>query len=48
MTDEEAIRKVYDLAIKFLKLPVKDDELDALFKVRDLVQKWNKKVKGAD
>lgn len=37
MTDLEAIRKVYDLAVKFLKTPVTDDQLDALFKVRRMV-----------
>jgi hypothetical protein len=39
MTDLEAIRKVYELAIKHLKLPVADDQLDALFKVREMVMK---------
>jgi hypothetical protein len=37
MTDMEAIRKVYDLAVKFLKTPLTDDELDALFQVRAMV-----------
>jgi hypothetical protein len=37
MTDLEAIQKVYDLAIKFLRLPVADDQLDALFKVRAML-----------
>jgi hypothetical protein len=37
MTDSEAIRTVYDLAVKFLKSPLTDDELDALFKVRSMV-----------
>lgn len=37
MTDLEAIQKVYELAIKFLKLPVADDQLDALFRVREMV-----------
>jgi hypothetical protein len=39
MTDLEAIQKVYELAIKHLKLPVADDQLDALFKVREMVMK---------
>jgi hypothetical protein len=39
MTDLEAIQKVYELAIKYLKLPVADDQLDALFMVRELVMK---------
>lgn len=42
MTDLEAIRKVYDLAIKYMKLPVADDQLDALFKVRKMVMKENR------
>lgn len=39
MSDLEAIRKVYELAIRFLKLPVEDDQLDALFRVREIVMK---------
>lgn len=37
MTDLEAIQKVYELAIRFLKSPLTDTELDALFKVRRMV-----------
>jgi hypothetical protein len=44
MTDLEAIQKVYELAIKHLKLPVADDYLDALFKVREIVMG---KIEGA-
>lgn len=44
MTDLEAIRKVYELAIRHLKLPIADDQLDALFKVREMVMG---KVEGA-
>lgn len=44
MTDLEAIQKVYELAIKYLKLPVADDQLEALFKVRRMVKG---KVEGA-
>jgi hypothetical protein len=39
MTDLEAIQKVYELAIKRLKLPVAEDQLDALFRVREIVMK---------
>jgi hypothetical protein len=38
MTELEAIRIVYNLAVKLLRLPVGDDELDALFKVREMVK----------
>jgi hypothetical protein len=40
MTDEDfrAIRIVYDLAIKFLKSPLNDEELDALFRVREMLK----------
>jgi hypothetical protein len=39
MTDKDlqAVRIVYDLAIKFLKSPLNDEELDALFRVREMV-----------
>jgi hypothetical protein len=38
MTELEAIRIVYNLAVKLLRLPVEDNELDALFKVREMVK----------
>jgi hypothetical protein len=37
MSNEEAIAIVYNLTIRFLRLPVTDQELDALFKVRAMV-----------
>jgi hypothetical protein len=37
MTDKEAIEIVYNLTIKLLRLPVTDQELDALLKVRAIV-----------
>lgn len=43
MTDEEAIGIVYHLAIKFLKTPLTDEELDALFKVRSMLEKKDRK-----
>lgn len=37
MTNEEAIGIVYNLAIRSLRTPLTDDELDALFKVRAML-----------
>lgn len=48
MTDEEAMGIVYNIAVRFLRTPltdeeflttpVTDEELDALFKVRDMLK----------
>lgn len=37
MTNEDAIGIVYNLAVKFIRLPLTDEELDALFKVRTML-----------
>jgi hypothetical protein len=44
MMDLEAIRMVYELAIKAIRGPVTDEQLDALFKVREMVMG---KIEGA-
>jgi hypothetical protein len=39
MTERKAIEIVYNLTIKFLRTPLTDEQLDALFKVREMVTK---------